>query len=470
MSDKKHIDRIFQEKLKDLEITPDNSVWKSIHTDLKKKKKDRIIIPLWWKLSGVAAGILLLIAIGSFYLTEKETSSTETLVESPRDESDSILTNNSIETDSNEEVVKSSSKGDNKSESQIVIVSDNLEEKLESKQNLVQKRPFTSIKKHVANSNVDLQNESETINQPHLNNKEDVIANTINDSEKVIAETNVTEKPEDEINTKSEINDIQNAIIQDVVNNEKKDQENTNKESIKRWSINPNIAPVYFSSFGDGSTIHSQFIDNSKSGKINMSYGVNASYALNHKLSVRTGISKVNMGYSTNNVAVLGKTPVGLLNESLYKNIEFSNSGSRVMFLNVSQSVSEDSSTALPNRIKGEIDQEFGFIEIPVELEYKLLDNKIGMSVIGGVSTLFLNNNELYSVLDGEKTLLGEARNINKTSFSANFGVGMHYNISKKINVNIEPTFKYQLNTFDNTSGDVKPYFIGIYSGIKYKF
>ena len=81
-----------------------------------------------------------------------------------------------------------------------------------------------------------------------------------------------------------------------------------------------------------------------------------------------------------------------------------------------------------------------------------------------------MNNNEIFSVLDGEKTLLGEATNVNKTSFSANFGVGMNYNITKKINLNIEPTFKYQLNTFDNTSGDVKPYFIGIYSGIKYKF
>ena len=83
MSDKKHIDRLFQEKLKDLEITPDNSVWKSIQTELNKKKKERRVIPLWFKLSGIAAGIILLIALGSSLLKDSQTISKETIVDTP---------------------------------------------------------------------------------------------------------------------------------------------------------------------------------------------------------------------------------------------------------------------------------------------------------------------------------------------------------------------------------------------------
>ena len=38
MSDNKKIDRLFQEKFKDFEVTPDKSVWKSINANLNKKK------------------------------------------------------------------------------------------------------------------------------------------------------------------------------------------------------------------------------------------------------------------------------------------------------------------------------------------------------------------------------------------------------------------------------------------------
>ena len=39
-----------------------------------------------------------------------------------------------------------------------------------------------------------------------------------------------------------------------------------------------------------------------------------------------------------------------------------------------------------------------------------------------------------------------------------------------KLNLNLEPVFKYQLNTFTNTSGDFRPYFVGFYTGLSFKF
>src|SRR5690606_2279699 len=74
------------------------------------------------------------------------------------------------------------------------------------------------------------------------------------------------------------------------------------KGHLNRWCVAPNAAPVFFNSLGKGSSIDSQFNNNSKSSETNMSYGITASYAVSKKLSVRSGVNKVNLGYNTNDV------------------------------------------------------------------------------------------------------------------------------------------------------------------------
>jgi type VI protein secretion system component VasF len=56
MEDKK-IDLLFQEKLKNLEATPNKKVWNRIESQLKKKK--RRVLPIWWYAGGVAATLVL---------------------------------------------------------------------------------------------------------------------------------------------------------------------------------------------------------------------------------------------------------------------------------------------------------------------------------------------------------------------------------------------------------------------------
>ena len=108
---------------------------------------------------------------------------------------------------------------------------------------------------------------------------------------------------------------------------------------------------------------------------------------------------------------------------------------------------------------------------MPLEIQYTLLDKKLGINVIGGFSSFFLSDNKIFSESEGSaRTFLGEATNINNVSYSANFGLGLNYQVSKKIDLNLEPMFKYQINTFNNTSGDFKPFFIGVYTGFAIKF
>ena len=103
-------------------------------------------------------------------------------------------------------------------------------------------------------------------------------------------------------------------------------------------------------------------------------------------------------------------------------------------------------------------------------MSYTVLDQKIGISLIGGVSTLFLQENKIALISSETNLKLGEANNLNAVHFSSNLGVGFKYKFVKSFQLNFEPMVKYQLNTFSNTSGNNKELLIGLYSGISYHF
>ena len=95
---------------------------------------------------------------------------------------------------------------------------------------------------------------------------------------------------------------------------------------------------------------------------------------------------------------------------------------------------------------------------------------KLVSTLIGGVSTLFLGSNEVSVNAGDFESTLGEANNLSSVSFSTNVGLGVDYKLSKKFKFNIEPMFKYQLNPYSDSSVDFKPYYLGVYTGISYKF
>ena len=116
------------------------------------------------------------------------------------------------------------------------------------------------------------------------------------------------------------------------------------------------------------------------------------------------------------------------------------------------------------------LSQRIDYIEIPMELEYKLNNNRFGIHIIGGFSTFILEDNQVVSEFDNNRDNIGEATNINNVSFSTNIGIGLNYKFSKSFIYNLEPTFKYQINGFSNTTGNFNPYIIGVYTGFSYKF
>ncbi|MBD0831345.1 hypothetical protein [Aestuariibaculum sediminum] len=478
MSDKKHIDRLFQEHFKDFEVAPSDAVWKNIEAKLGEKKKKRII-PIWWKYAGSAAVIALLLTVGI------QLFSTEPI---ERETPENVNTNININTPSSESIKVASDHTTKDEANNENAELNNNSNGIKSTQNTLNSKQKTSTPVQIASS-------TETTGKmdPHdvesqiskNNNNNTLLANTSESNKTKLSDD--TEK--NELNIKEEYTKNQNIAenkpekpqekgtnltIEDAIKSSNSIAEE--KEKLNRWSITPNVAPVYFNSLGEGSSLDQQFTNNAKTGEINMSYGINASYALNKKLRIRSGVNRVNLGYNTNNVVVYESTAFSSSSSTL-ENVSpsggfVSNSSNDGIAVISSENLSEAGKT--PETFKSfntSLNQSFGFIEVPLEIEYTITDKKFGLNVIGGFSSLFLNNNDVYSEpVNGSRTYIGEATNIKDVSYSANFGLGLNYKVTRKIDFNLEPMFKYQINTFSNTSGDFKPYFIGIYSGFAIKF
>ena len=115
--------------------------------------------------------------------------------------------------------------------------------------------------------------------------------------------------------------------------------------------------------------------------------------------------------------------------------------------------------------------QTYGYIEIPIEVKYVILEKKkINSKLIAGFSSLFLNKNEVFVSSPIISQKLGKANNLNTINFSGNLGFDIDFNLNKKLNLNINPMLKTQFNTFSERTNGFKPYLLALYTGIKYQF
>lgn len=189
------------------------------------------------------------------------------------------------------------------------------------------------------------------------------------------------------------------------------------------------MAPVYYSSVSNGSPIDTRFVENTKNGQVNISFGVNISYNVSDKLSVRSGLNKINLGYTTENVT-FGN---GLSTQAI-NTINFKNNASMVPLSNdsninsLSPSLSEYKTVSTTS---GSLLQNIGYLELPVEMKYRVTGNKLSMNLIGGFSTLFLMDNQILLTNQGMQSELGEANNLNDINFSTNIGIGVDYQFRK---------------------------------------
>lgn len=486
MNKKKNIDHLFQEKFDNFELNPRPELWHKIAT-AKNNKQKRYVIPFWWKLGGVAAVLMALLGIATFFTPNSTTEFQPQLTQSQKESNPSKTIHKS-----NSPFHQNTNQNNN---TQIeAVVAKNSTAKTTKKSALQTPPLFTKLKQPVTNSKNSIATVIDTNNKK--NNQENTLksqnkskpnplpkitepANPFQDTNHLnsVVTTVNTPNQKKETSTKKDLNKVAQAI-----QNKKEDPiENTDNplpspETIQnsKWAIAALAAPVYYGNNG-GSSINESFANNTKSGAINSSYGIQVAYNVTNKLKLKTGINNVNLSYNTNGVAFTPTT-----NAPQIAGIDYGETAQLVSIIDnnsnkdpiqVRGAINEFSAAAQTTIETGALVQRLDYFEIPLEAAYTIVDNALNISIVGGISTLFLNNDsiELQSS-NGTRTPIGKSTTANNVSFTTNIGVGVQYNISKKIAVNLDPTVKYQLNGFSASGANFKPYVVGLYSGIQYRF
>lgn len=516
MSTRKNLDQLFQEKFQNFEVNPPEFVWENIEEKLKEKKKRRII-PFWWISSGVAALFVVGLLVWNSNTNQTINPSNGIVVNDNNKQSsdendtldnknsDAIFNKNASENNQNAIVSteNSSSSESNSSDETINEANSSESTKLNTnnkkKKTVQQKNSGIIIAKEEAvaiktehkksnhkNTKFNTVSENTAAFENHKNSlAENNLANDIKEknnstlienqnplkTENNIGTDKIAMKNQDNIAIKGDliipkdstaVATVEKNELEELLN--EKEKQIAKEQKLNRWQVTPNLAPIYFGSFENGSPLDNALDENTKSYNNNISYGVAVDYAVSKKVKIRTGVNAFTVNYNTNDITFFQNS-----NARMMRNVDPTLQGSLIEIVPIKNVVTTFNRTQGEQNL-GVLNQKMGYIEMPFEVSYKLVDKKFGVEILGGMSTLFLNENEVFLQTDDMTMKIGEATNLNSVHFSTNFGVGLNYGFLKNFQARIEPTFKYQLNTFTRDSQNFKPYIFGIYTGVSYRF
>ena len=290
MKIKKNIDDLFKERFENLEVSPSPEVWKNIQTKLKEED-DRKVIPIWIKLSGIAALLVLFFTIGNFLLNDSLNQTVTPIVF--ENKLNTKLLNETLQestlpldkTKANEDdydagiTTKNTTEAEN-SNSKVIIANHK-----KSKESANPQNNSGELNNKIATSEIASAKPVSTNKSPQKDfiNKEITVV-TANESATAVQNSNNSKvenaEPEKIENKKSifdAINETQEEATAIIVDN----------SPDHRWELIPNIAPVYYNTLSEGSSIDPMFSDNNKKGDLNVSYGIKVSYNLNKRVSIR---------------------------------------------------------------------------------------------------------------------------------------------------------------------------------------
>jgi hypothetical protein len=437
MKEKKYIDRLYQEKFRDFEAAPRDAVWKNIEAKLREKEKRRAVIPLWYRYAGVAAVLAFFFMIGDWILPVK----TSTTVAG--EEIEEPATNGAASP-----VFPVIPIASEESTAAVSIPSEGLSSSSKPAAAITSSENTTSEKKSRA--------AEETASEIGAKN-------AIFDTPLAVASIPLQQKKT--APKKAQAENLKPSIFDAVKTPE--DTKIAGTEEKSHFELSTHATPIYYGKMGTANPLDVGFNDR-RQAEITYSYGVKLALNISDKVKVRSGISRVDLGYSTNGIGYQSAAGIyAVRNVSL---IKVNDTDVKMIASNVgSKNQTSSNRTQAGSFTQGNLSQKIGYIEVPLEFEVNLWQDKFGVNLIGGGSTLILEDNEVV-VNTGNTSAAGKANNLNEVSFSANIGLGFDYNLSERFRLNFEPMLKYQLKTFDQPSGDVQPYFMGVYTGFSYKF
>lgn len=429
-----NIDLLFRNGLKDYEVLPPAGVWDGIRPALKKKSR----MVIFYRIAAMSA---ILISLGFF----ASMLSRQNRVEDSNDlASLSIERSNAFRFPSAGQVLRVTGRTESESESASALTGEDL-----FPQNSVAEDNSPSITPEIAaTGNITLLSE-----------------NKIRDEFRK-SEVPAAEKQSEASSLKPEI-PAYFPELKPIVT--------------ERWSIAAMASPTYYSRFGN---TQAKTLMSTEQPVISYSGGVAVSYKISKRLSVQTGVYYASLGQEVsgiNSFSGFGK----YFDTKGSNSFAVSTSSGEVFATNpdvflladgqrVQTSVTRDifdPQKANLQPVGSNLIQNFSYLQMPVVLKYKVIDRSLDFNLTGGMSYDFLIGNSVYANSGGSKYEIGSTQGLNQFTLSSSLGMGMEYSFSKKVSMNLEPTFRYYLNPFSESAGlKIHPYSFGIFSGFSYRF
>lgn len=467
---KKKIDSYFRDGLNTPHEPPIGS-WENIEFYLNQDNKKRGLV-LWKKILGSLA-LLLLLGGGGYFINENYFSNNESsaITNLQENNGNSINTNSSNSPISQKNIKGNLSQINNPVDQGTIVNSERNELNVESNKvnnnsnhnnsylpeipnktlakNRMTDNPVLSISNHANNSESSISEQSIdyiNYNYPKVKNlnTEDLFALNLPEFDQFSLYLPATVNP--------------------VSLKEKKSQKIKSKKKTEfdKFYISGFVSPTAFNTFVGNSMLADDFSEFKTNNKVTLSYGVKGAYAINKNVKIRTGITKMGLEQITQNVPLatdISANP-GLTARDEKNNINYNG------HLRVNNNPEQYDGEILNRGTIGDMTQISEYLEIPLEAEVALLKtNSIGISVTGGGSTWLLTKNQLIVNTGEQIEELGEANNLRRTSFSANAGVKFDMELTDKVQLNLEPNFKYRINPVTNIER-YQPYSVGVNAGI----
>jgi hypothetical protein len=451
-------DKLFREKLLNHEVVPPSGVWNNIVGNMDAKNRRRRMIWLWGFSS---AASLLLAFLAGWYVAVKQPAEKNF-------QADALQIKTNIPSQAINPVLQA------QSPTQSINFHGN-NGLIRSEEKIITAKNRESFSEKFQHENIVIK---------FLLPLQSLFLSTSEPSSKLIAMNS------------DHFSDSDRAIIARNIENK---NETSKIEKKSAWAIGVQASPVY--RFEQSSAASNQVsdpllslgsTDGSSNYVTNVTGGIKVEYNTGSRLSVQSGVnygeiaqnpgkvgvsfsghnwvtessgtddtkgfvSNPNVGNSISNNMIL-KTQMGLANIEMPEGVGLAK-------VNVTNNYASEVARNY------NLEQQAGYLEIPLVVRYKIIDRRMDFLLLGGINTNVLMSNNASLVDNKEIIANGKIEGLNPLTFSSSVGMGVNYAITDRFNFSIEPTMKILLNSLNKQSGyDSRPFAVGVFTGISYQF
>ncbi len=440
-----HIDELFNDFLHDYEESVPNFIWNNVKDELHARKKMHIL----QRLRTIAASVALLVAFGLGYYISNPGA---------------IRKNKTVANSGHKLLLEDKTyKGDS-----LDLKEDEAIEKQEKTQSKERKLSFkNSLKVH--HTPIADYDKFGIFDSSYLFRKYNYVIS-------LFKEKNTEQKK----SLLAESGQKSNQLLTDTLLLRKENLRSEGFPSLKdnkklsAWSFGTKFSPVFSveeatsdagqQTQGTKSEIdQGPNIDLNEKAATSFTGGINVNYQLSNRISIESGIFYLNKKQSADNLIATHDAEFGngdFVVHAPGQSIDLQNIGDAyIIKQSYSTSYYDLNASFIANA---------EYIELPLIIRYKLVNQKLGLDVLSGVSTNFLVGNNSY-IISGENKLWADNSDLSSVLYGATIGLGINYRIYQNFSFNLEPTFKYSFLP-ENSIFRKYPYSFAVFAGFSYRF